>query len=204
MSVICPTKPQSVVRTLDGSVSSETPGSAVALNRGSLAAEFCSLQHSRWGAGAVLRKPCSQPNSLQAGAEAGSKLPAAAQKKGISSLTVFAVHYSCKCWCENCVSDGMTQNLMQKKQSSSEGCWLLASMGCRRHNSPFLPSVWSRCMGKYYLTRWKCPDLVVWSSPVEMNKMWPQSHGNFILRDYCGIVYFMELTGCSLYCFHCC
>lgn len=125
MSFICPTKPQSVVRTLDGSVSSETPGSAVALNRGSLAAEFCSLQHSRWGAGAVLRKSCSQPNSLQSGAEAGSKLPAAAQKKGISSLTVFAVHYSWKCWCENCVSDGMTQNLMQKSSlvPRDVDCW---------------------------------------------------------------------------------
>lgn len=55
----------------------------------------------------------------------------------------------------------------------------------------FLPSVWSRCMGKYYLTRWKCPDLLVlWNSPVEKNKMWPRSHGNFILCDYCGIVYF--------------
>lgn len=36
----------------------------------------------------------SQLSYLQVGAEAGSKVPAAAQKRGISSLTVFAVNCS--------------------------------------------------------------------------------------------------------------
>lgn len=143
----------------------------------------CSHQNSRWEEGAVLRN--SQLSYLQVGAEAGSKVPAAAQKRGISSLTVFAVNCSWKCWCDNCVSDGMSTKSDPKKQSSSEECWLLESVGCRRHNSPFLPSVWSRGTSKYYLTRWKCPGWVVlWSSPAIHLKRTKCDHKAMIISSY--------------------
>lgn len=147
-------KAQSVIRTLDGSLSPETfqwmVDVAVTVSRGCFRG-VCPLQRKIWGELVVMQKCYSRLKSLRLGSVAGNRFPADPRKGHLESDN-FAVSYYRSTWKPvKSLFPMVWAQILINEWSQLDVENVLVSF--------FNPSLWSRCMSECHLRPWKCPSL---------------------------------------------